>query len=128
MAYLTIMLAILLISGGLALIPATRSTALKLALAAVCSLPGMLALQFCAGFVAGIVILVAFCVNAIFQPSEPVQMLLGVHAVLVTFVTVGVASLVGCYFGGRIGWEIGAGKRFGLAVYIPFRLPGRKDP
>ena len=110
MAYVALMAAGLAVCGFLFLVPSQRRLALRLCLAILGSLPGILAFQFLVGIPLGLLLALVLGFDSTFHPSDWVQLIVGIPTLLIMFVSLAAASLLGCYTGGRIGWQIGAGR------------------
>jgi hypothetical protein len=116
MAYLVVMAAVLVASALLVLLPSKRRLALRLCLATFLSLPGVLAFQLVVGILLGILLAAVLGFEAVFHPPEWVRYVVGIPTILVMFVSLATASLVGCYTGARIGWQIGGGTPVRIAI------------
>jgi hypothetical protein len=124
--YLGVMAVALALCVLLFIPPATRPTALRLCLAIIMALPGMLLMQFIGGLAVGAVLACAYVLGTAFH--EPVW--LGVSFVLITLTIFTAATLLGWYTGARIGWDIGGGKPLATAIgdrkivrFVLARLP-----
>jgi hypothetical protein len=116
MAYLALMAVGLAISLLLFLVPSKRRLAIRLCLAILASLPGILLFQFVVGIPVGaLVALVSGCYSA-FHPPDWLQWVIGIPTILIIFISLAAASFLGCYTGGRIGWQAGAGMPVKAAV------------
>ena len=116
MAYLTAMAIGLVLSFLLFLIPSKRRLAWRYCLAIIVSLPGVFAFQFVVGIFCGVLLAAVLAIYAIFHPPESVQWVIGLPTVLITFASFTAASFLGCYTGGRIGWQLAGGTPFRVAV------------
>ncbi|MFZ0826010.1 MAG: hypothetical protein WAO02_01175 [Verrucomicrobiia bacterium] len=116
MAYLALMVVGLAVCVLLCLMPSKRRLALRLCLAILGSLPGILAFQFIVGVPLGILLAIVLGFYSAFHPPDWVQGVVGIPTILIMFVTLAAASLLGCYTGGRIGWQTGAGVSLRLAI------------
>jgi hypothetical protein len=116
MAYLAAMLIALVLCIPLFLVPSKRRLALRLSLAILASLPGLLVFQFVVGLALGVLLLAVLSFYAVFHPPDWVQWIVGIPTILIMFVSLVAASLWGCYTGGRIGWDMGGGKPFRTTI------------
>jgi hypothetical protein len=124
MAYLAAMTIALVLCALLFLVPSKRRVALRLCLAVIASLPGILLFQFFVGIVLGVLLAAVLGFYAAFHPPEWVQWVIGIPTILIMFLSLTAASLLGCYTGGRIGWLIGGGTppRVAISEQPIFRL------
>jgi hypothetical protein len=115
-AYLAAMAVGLVLSAVLFLVPSTRRLALRLCLAIIGSLPGILLFQFVIGVPLAVLLGIVLAFDAVFNPPDVVQWFVGLPTILVMFVSVTAASFAGCYTGGSVGWEIGGGTPLRVAL------------
>ena len=115
MMYLGVMVAALITSALLFLVPSKRRLALRLCSAILASLPGILAFQFVVGIPLGVLLAALMGIEAVF-PSDSVRWTVGLPTILIMFASLVAVSLSGCYTGGRIGWQIAGGTPFRVAV------------
>ncbi len=87
-AYLVAMVCGLLACALLLFVPSQRRTALKVCLAIIASLPGILLFQFVVGIPIGLLLATILACYEIFQPSDPIRGLVGIPTILVIFVFV----------------------------------------
>jgi hypothetical protein len=116
MAYLALMAVGLAVCVVLLLVPSKRRLALRLCLAILGSLPGILAFQFFVGIPLGVLLAIVLGFYSAFHPPDWVQWVVGIPTILIIFVSLATASLLGCYTGGRIGWQTGGGVSLRSAI------------
>ena len=116
MAYLALMVVGLAVCVLLFLVPSKRRFALRLCLAILGSLPGILVFQFVVGIPLGILLAIVLGFYAAFHPPDWVQWTVGIPTILIMFVSLAAASLLGCYTGSQIGWQTGAGVSLRAAI------------
>jgi len=110
----------LLVCAVLMLFPSVRRTALRLAAAIVASLPGVLLFQFVVAIPLGILLGAVLGFYALVHPPDSVRWFIGIPTILIMFLTVLAASVLGCYTGGHIAWR--------LAGSTPFRAVIAEEP
>lgn len=116
MAYLALMVVGLAVCVLLFLVPSKRSLALRLCLTIIFSLPGMLVFQFIVGIPLGVMLALVLEFYSSSHPPDWVEWVIGIPTILIVFVSMAAASLLGCYTGGRIGWQTGAGVSLKSAI------------
>ena len=115
-AYLFAMMIALVVCALLFLVPSQRRLASQMCLAILGSLPGVLVFQFFVAIPLSVLLAAVLGFDAAVHPPESVQWLIGIPTIIIMFVSVTAASLAGCYTGGRIGWQLGAGTPLRSAV------------
>lgn len=115
-AYLALMAAALAACALLFLMPSKRRLAVRLCLAVLASLPGVLAFQFVAGIPLLLLLAAVWGLYAVFHSPDWAQWAVGLPTIAIMFILLAGASLLGCYTGGRIGWQIGGGTPFRTAI------------
>lgn len=120
MLYLVGMVAALFVCIVLVLFPSTRQFALRFAAAVVGSLPGILLFQFVVAIPLGVLLSAVSGLEVFLHLSDTVRWIVSVPMVIIMFVSVLAASLLGCYTGGHIGWR--------LAALTPWRIVIAEEP
>ena len=115
-AYLVLMAVALAVCALLFLMPSKRRLALRLCLAILASLPGILAFQFVVGIPLVLLLAAVWGFDAVFHPPDWAQWAVGLPAIVIMFISLAGASLLGCYTGSRIGWQIGGGTPISAAI------------
>ncbi len=100
--------------------PSMRRTALRLAAEIIASLPGVLLFQLVVAIPLGILLGAVLGFYAPVHPPDSVQWLIGISTILIMFVTILAATLLGCYTGGHVAWR--------LAGSVPFRVAIAGEP
>jgi len=108
MLYLAGMVVALVFCAVLLLFPSTRRFALRFAAAVVGSLPGVLLFQFVIAIPLGVLLAVVLWSYSLFHSPDTARWFIGIPTILIMFVSVSAASLLGCYTGGHIGWRLAA--------------------
>jgi hypothetical protein len=116
MAYLALMAVGLAVCVVLFLVPSKRRLSLRLGLAILVSLPGILVFQFIVGIPLGVLLVIVLGFYSAFHPPDWVQWVVGISTIIIMFVSLAAASLLGCYTGGQIGWQTGAGVSLRSAI------------
>jgi hypothetical protein len=104
---------------ALLLFPSMRRTAIRLAAAIVASLPGVLFFQLVVAIPLGILLALVFGFDALFHTPDSVQWVIGIP-IIIMFLKLLAASLLGCYTGGHIAWR--------LTGFSPFRIVIAEEP
>ena len=120
MLYLAGMVIALVLCAVLLLFPSTRRFAIRFAAAVVGSLPGVLLFQFVVAIPLGVLLAVVLESYTLFHASDTAQWIIGIPTIIIMFVSVLGASLLGCYTGGHIGWR--------LATPAPWRVVIAEEP
>jgi hypothetical protein len=102
------------------LFPSTRRFAIRFAAAVIGSLPGVLLFQFVVAIPLGVLLAVVLGSYSLFHASDTAQWIVGIPTIIIMFVSVLAASLLGCYTGGHIGWR--------LATSVPWRVVLAEEP
>ena len=116
MAYLALMAAGLAVCVLLLAVPSKRRLALRFGVAILGSLPGILAFQVVVAIPLGILLAIVWGFHSAFHPPGWFGWLVDLPTILILLVSVAAASLLGCYTGGCIGWQIGAGMSIRKAI------------
>ncbi|GEM_PF-4195272 len=116
LAYGALMLVSLAVCGLLFLVPSQRPFALRLCLATLLSLPGVLLFQAAIAVPLGILLVAVLGFYALFHPAEWIQFMIGFPTIVVMLMSLAAVSLFGSYTGGRIGWQMAKGMPFRSAV------------
>jgi hypothetical protein len=118
--YLAGMVVALVLCGVLLLFPSTRRFAIRFAAAVVGSLPGVLLFQFVVAIPLGVLLAVVLGSYSLFHASDTAQWIVGIPTIIIMFVSILAASLLGCYTGGHIAWR--------LAAFTPWRVVVAEEP
>ena len=108
MLYLVGMVAALCVCAVLLLFPSTRQFALRFAAAVVGSLPGILLFQFVVAIPLGVLLALVLGSYSLFHLSDTMHWIIGIPTIIIMFLGVLGASLLGCYTGGHIAWRLAA--------------------
>ena len=96
-----------------------RRLGVRLCLAILGSLPGILVCQFAVGIVLGVLLAVLSATYSASSPPDWVRWVIGIPLVLIMFISILAASLIGCYTGARIGWKAGGQMSINAAAKDP---------
>ena len=96
--------------------PSMRRTALRLAAAIIASLPGVLLFQFVVAIPLGILLGAVLGFYALVHPPDSLQWVIGIPTILIMFLSIAAASLLGCYTGGHVAWRLAGSTPFRVAI------------
>jgi hypothetical protein len=110
-----------------------RRIGVRLCLAIIASLPGILLFQFIAGIPIGLLLATVLASYEVFGSSDTIRWIIGLPTILLIFVAFTAASVAGCYTGASVGWLVGGGTPVRMALsqqkiprWIFTRLRSRK--
>jgi hypothetical protein len=115
-AYLVAMVLALVVAAVLLVVPAQRRTGIRLGLAVIGSLPGILLFQFVVGIPIVLLLATVLTCYEFFHPPDIIRWIVGIPTVLVIFASFTAASVAGCYTGGSVGWLLGGGTPLRVAL------------
>jgi hypothetical protein len=100
------------------LVPSKCRLAMRLGLAILGSLPGIIVFQFIVCIPLGLLLAIVLGFYSAFHPPDWVQWIIGIPTILVLLVSLLAASFLGCCTGGWIGWQMGGGRSLKAAVAV----------
>ena len=109
MAYLVLLEISSLTAFALSFIPAKRPLSRKISLANGLSLIGIVLGEFLVAILSVVLNAAVLSLYSVINATNSIRRPIGICVGLIMWASIIVASLAGCYCGGRLGWEMGAG-------------------